>query len=85
MARDLVNRIQNLRKDYGFEVTDKISLKVENKSEKINQAIMKNYKYICSETLTNSLQLVDHINKGKIENVEFGEELETHIKIVKDN
>ncbi len=85
MARDLVNRIQNLRKDYGFEVTDKISLKVENKSKKINQAIMNNYNYICSETLTNSLLLVDQINLGTVESVEFGEELETHIIIVKDN
>jgi isoleucyl-tRNA synthetase len=83
MARDLVNRIQNIRKDYGFEVTDKIVLEIENNSEKINQAIQNNFDYICSETLAKSLNLVKSLNGEKAENVEFGEELETRIKIVK--
>jgi len=83
IARDLVNKIQNIRKDYGFEVIDRILLEVENSSEKINQSIEANYSYICSETLANSLNLVDHINNGKAETADFGENLSTRIKIVK--
>lgn len=83
IARDLVNKIQNLRKDNGFEVTDKIFLQVEKSSEKLTQAIEKNFNYICSETLAKSLDLVDRINGDEPEPVEFGDDLETRIKIAK--
>ncbi len=83
IARDLVNKIQLIRKQYGFEVVDRILLEVENSSEKINQAIEANFSYICSETLANSLNLVEHINNGKAETADLGENLSTRIKIVK--
>ena len=60
IARELVNRIQNIRKDLNFEVTDKISIKIE-KNENIYNAINENFSYICSETLTESLTFVDKI------------------------
>lgn len=60
VAREFVNRIQNLRKNKGFEVTDKISVKISN-SEAWDAAVTKHTSYISTETLTKNLQLVsDH-------------------------
>jgi isoleucyl-tRNA synthetase len=81
IARDFVNKVQLMRKSNGYEVTDRIRLQVENSSEKISLAIQRNFDYICSETLAKSLDLVDIINGGNAEKVEFGEELETRIHI----
>lgn len=50
IARDFVNRVQNYRKDNGFEVTDKIKILVENKDALIDSALKTNKEYICSET-----------------------------------
>jgi len=54
LAREFINRIQNLRKDKQYEVTDKIEIEVLNNSA-ISDVINDNYDYICSETLTESL------------------------------
>ena len=82
LARDLVNRIQNLRKEKDFDVTDKILLQVQ-KNEQINDAIQNNYQYICSETLAKSLELVDSINGNAGVEVELGDDIKTKIDIVK--
>ncbi|NCC73980.1 MAG: isoleucine--tRNA ligase, partial [Sphingobacteriia bacterium] len=82
LARDLVNRIQNLRKDKNFEVTDKIYLKIK-KNDKLNDAIKKNFNYICSETLALSLDLVDEINHNAGDEVEVGEDIKTNILVEK--
>ena len=58
MARELVNRIQNLRKDKGFEVTDRIRIQLE-KHDGIVPAIEKFGDYITSETLAVQLELVE--------------------------
>jgi len=50
LARELINRVQNLRKDQGLEVTDKIILQVENNTI-IHDAVEQFKEYICSETL----------------------------------
>ena len=50
LAREIVNRVQNLRKTGGFEVTDRIELLIE-KNEKTNTAVTKYGDYICNETL----------------------------------
>lgn len=63
IARELVNRIQNARKDSGLEVTDKIKLTVLN-FENLQQAIENNKTYIMSETLTQELVFVDELNIG---------------------
>ncbi|MCX7546417.1 isoleucine--tRNA ligase [Xanthomarina sp. F1114] len=63
IARELVNRIQNLRKDSGFEVTDKIEVQLQ-KDEKIVDAIQTNMSYIKAETLTEKLEIIDQINNG---------------------
>ena len=65
LARELINRIQNIRKEKGFEVTDKIEITVE-KNESLENAITNNLSYICGETLANSLNVVDVIKNEKI-------------------
>ena len=52
LAREIVNRVQNLRKTGGFEVTDRIELLIE-KNEKTDDAVEKFGDYICTETLAN--------------------------------
>ncbi|WP_431108471.1 isoleucine--tRNA ligase [Winogradskyella poriferorum] len=63
IARELVNRIQNLRKDSGFEVTDRIDVQLQNDAQ-VAAAIASNEDYIKSETLTEELQLMDNLNDG---------------------
>lgn len=79
IARELVNRIQNIRKDSGFEVTDKIKVQLE--SEPIIEAAVKaNEGYIKSETLTNELVFVSTIENGT--EIEF-DDLKTVVLISK--
>ena len=61
ISRELVNRIQNIRKDHGYKVTDKINIFVK-KNEHVENAINNNLSYICSETLAKSLNFTDKIN-----------------------
>jgi isoleucyl-tRNA synthetase len=63
IARELVNRIQNLRKDSGFELTDRISIQFQ-KDEQIINAINKNLAYIKTETLADELEILEHLNNG---------------------
>ena len=63
IARELVNRIQNLRKDSGFEVTDRIDVKLQ-KDEQIINAVNNNLEYIKTETLTEELEIIDKVNNG---------------------
>ena len=63
IARELVNRIQNMRKDSGFEVTDKIDIKIL-KDGFVEKAIASNVDYIKTETLTAELNFEDILEKG---------------------
>ncbi|RTZ02144.1 isoleucine--tRNA ligase [Flavobacterium sp. RSP49] len=63
IARELVNRIQNIRKDSGFEVTDKIKVQLK-RNGLLEQAILENEAYIKSETLTSELVFADEITNG---------------------
>ncbi|PQV51749.1 isoleucyl-tRNA synthetase [Jejuia pallidilutea] len=63
IARELVNRIQNLRKDSGFEVTDRIDVKLQ-KDEQVKQAVDSNIDYIKTETLTEELEIIEQIDNG---------------------
>ncbi|MDD2285957.1 MAG: DUF5915 domain-containing protein, partial [Paludibacter sp.] len=60
IARELVNRIQNLRKSAGLEITDKINIEIERLDE-INAAVEAYGQYIASQTLATSIQLADAI------------------------
>lgn len=79
IARELVNRIQNIRKDSGFEVTDKIKVQLECEPT-IEAAVKANESYIKSETLTNELVFVDTIKNGT--EIEF-DDLKTVVLISK--
>jgi len=81
IARELVNRIQNIRKDRGFEVTDKINL-VLGKNEQIGIAITNYYNYICSETLAETLSITENINSD-FDHAELTEDLIVAIKVNK--
>lgn len=63
IARELVNRIQNLRKDEGFEVTDKVVVNVQNHIV-LQEAILANENYIKSETLTKELIFTPSLENG---------------------
>ena len=54
IARELVNRVQNLRKDSGLDVTDRILLKVDT-NEQVQGAIVANKEYVCNEVLANDV------------------------------
>ncbi len=62
-ARELVNRVQNLRKESGFDVTDKIKLIIQ-KNDILEQSVAANEQYIKSETLTNELVFEDIVEEG---------------------
>jgi len=63
IARELVNRIQNIRKDTGFEVTDKIKVHLQ-KNDTLEEAVNANKDYIKSETLTESLVFEEVTENG---------------------
>jgi len=63
MARELINRIQNLRKEKGFEVTDRIKVTLSQNTE-IQQAVDNNFSYICTEILADSLKFDSGLASG---------------------
>jgi isoleucyl-tRNA synthetase len=79
IAREMVNRIQNFRKEAGFEVTDKIKLAVQT-NPVLNNAIENNKDYICSETLAEGLELVEVVDEKNYK-VEIDDEIETYVSL----
>ena len=79
IARELVNRIQNIRKDSGFEVTDKIKVILQQNAE-LQAAVVANQEYIKSETLTESLVFESEVSIGL--EIEF-DDIKTRIIITK--
>ena len=63
IARELINRIQNLRKSSGLEITDRIAVQLENREE-IAAAVTNCNDYIASQVLAISLELVDNLTEG---------------------
>ncbi len=82
IARELINRIQNLRKEKGLEVTDKIEIWVQ-KHDEISDAIVNNNEYICSETLADNLHYTDDIRNNNIAEVNIEEGIKTYVSIQK--
>ena len=80
LARELVNRIQNLRKDQGLEVTDRISLTILEE-QPIKDAVNNNLKYICAETLAETLEMVPVLDIQESVTVELVGDLKTQINI----
>jgi isoleucyl-tRNA synthetase len=63
IARELINRIQNLRKAKGFEVTDRINVRISDHPY-IREAVKNNLSYICAEILADSILLDAQLNEG---------------------
>lgn len=82
IAREFVNRIQNLRKDSGLDVTDKILLSIQKHSA-INKAIECHKTYIASETLCTDIKLVDTIENDNKKLVELDADVQTFMAIQK--
>jgi len=84
IARELINRIQNLRKDKDFEVTDRIDVKILT-HDLLIAAVRNNFDYICSETLATSLDLVSAMENASAETIAVDEEIQTLVHITKHN
>lgn len=82
IARELINRIQNLRKESGLDVTDKIKLTIA-RHEAINKAVEKHKSYIGSQTLAAEVILTDKCNDSSALSVEIDTDVETTISIEK--
>jgi len=81
IARELVNRIQNLRKDSGLEVTDRIVINLQDGNH-LSKAIHDNLDYIKTETLTNTINLTEKVENGLL--IEF-DDVVTVLAIEKTN
>jgi isoleucyl-tRNA synthetase len=81
ISREVVNRIQNMRKDSGFEVTDRISVEIDT-TETVEQAIKQFEAYICNEVLANSIHFVK-LTDGTKEAIEA--DGDTVFNIIKSN
>ncbi len=78
IARELVNRIQNLRKSAGFEITDRIKVEIQPATE-INEAIEEHKQYICTQTLCDEISFAELM---VYEALDF-EDFEVRVKIQK--
>ena len=81
LAREFVNRLQNLRKEKNFEVTDMIHIEVE-KNQAITNAINNNLEYICSETLAKALSFTED-SSFEGETIDLIDTLTANVKIIK--
>jgi len=82
IAREFINRIQNIRKDSGFEVTDKIKIQILN-NVAITSALNIHKEYIAAQTLAASIELVDNLEQNDATHVELDEVVTTLIRIEK--
>lgn len=78
IARDFVNRIQNLRKDSGFEVTDKINIRLRDTDAEISRAVNKHSAYICTEVQALKLEIAEEVSDARA--IDFDEQ-EIWVKI----
>jgi isoleucyl-tRNA synthetase len=72
IAREFVNRIQNIRKENGYEVTDKISVQIEE-NEYIKEAVKRHASYIGAQTLAVSVEMIENIVKKEAREIEIDE------------
>ncbi|MBP5666858.1 MAG: hypothetical protein J6X32_01785, partial [Salinivirgaceae bacterium] len=82
VARELVNRIQNIRKDSGFEVTDKINIRISDNAYS-NDAIATFRQYIASQTLANSIEIVNTLTADNAITVDIDEDVNLFVEIKK--
>ncbi len=82
IAREFINRIQNIRKESGFEVTDKINIKILSHKAIVN-AINIHSDYIGTQTLAEKIELVDNLEQNGAKTVELDDTISTLIKVEK--
>jgi isoleucyl-tRNA synthetase len=82
IAREFVNRIQNIRKDSGLEVTDKIAVEIQQ-HDLINVSVERYHEYIGAQTLARSVTLVEKVDAGDGCAVEIDDNLVTWVKVSK--
>ena len=82
VARELVNRIQNIRKESGFDVTDKIEVWIEN-HELIAEAVLSHGKYIGSQTLAKNVSLVDSLESNGARRIDIDEDIYINIRVAR--
>ncbi len=80
MARELVNRIQTLRKEQDFAITDRIAVQLSTSSTELSQAIAESREYVMSETQADQLDLVAQAPAGALETDADGESLTVLVK-----
>lgn len=80
IAREIVNRVQNIRKDSGFEVTDKICISIA-KHDGLNEAVETYKNYIAGQTLATNILLVEKVENGI--DIDIDDNLKTSILVEK--
>ena len=80
ISREFINRVQNLRKTKGFEVTDKITVRVSDKPF-LAEAVNNNLSYICAEILADNILFDNNLNGGEVTAIDNNEVLIDIIKI----
>lgn len=83
LARDFVNRVQNLRKESGFEVTDTIKVQYFG-NEEVQKAIINNFSYICNEILATELGFSNSLDTENSSETELTEGVNIRLKISKN-
>jgi isoleucyl-tRNA synthetase len=83
IAREFINRIQNIRKENGFDVTDKITVLIEDQ-EFVNEAIRRHASYIASQTLATSVSLTKIFDEINSRDVEI-DEVTVRVSVTKNN
>jgi isoleucyl-tRNA synthetase len=84
IAREFINKIQNIRKESDFEVTDRIVLTIQ-KDERFNLAVENFKDYISNQTLASQLVMVDQIDHAKSNTVEIDTDLEAVLLVEKQS
>jgi len=80
VARDIVNRVQNLRKDRDYKITDRIKVKIQL-AEGVEDAIKNNLQYICSEVLADNLEVAEKLDVSSAVEIELEDNLKTLIEV----
>lgn len=84
IAREFINKIQNIRKDSDFEVTDRIILKIQ-KHDFYNQAVMNFSEYISNQTLASELIMIDQLEEKNTHTVEIDSEVEAKLQVLRES
>ncbi len=84
IAREFINKIQNIRKDSDFEVTDRIILKIQ-KHDFYNLAVENFKDYICNQTLASELLLVDQLDAENSNIAEIDTDIEARIQVIRNS